>query len=199
MDISKLYDAVQKRLSPKRYAHTLGVEKMAARLGEIFLPDKITELRAAALLHDVAKELTGEEQLELMKTSAFAFSSEDLNTPSAYHAFSAPELIKRDFPEFATSEIISAVLYHTLGDVNMSLFDKIIFISDYIEEGRNYQSCVDVRELLFKLIEDGEDKLAAIDRAIALSIENTRKALIDRGIRINSRSLDVLNAFMSRF
>ena len=39
-------------MSEKRYRHTLGVEREIARLGEIYLPDRIQELRAAALLHD---------------------------------------------------------------------------------------------------------------------------------------------------
>ena len=43
-------------MSPKRYAHTLGVERMAVRLGQLFCPEKIPQLRAAALLHDITKE-----------------------------------------------------------------------------------------------------------------------------------------------
>ena len=43
-------------MSDKRYGHTLEVEKMAARIGALYAPDKINVLRAAALLHDVTKE-----------------------------------------------------------------------------------------------------------------------------------------------
>ena len=42
-------------MSEKRRAHTLAVEKMAVRIGEIYAPDKINVLRAAALLHDICK------------------------------------------------------------------------------------------------------------------------------------------------
>lgn len=199
MEFSTLNKEVERRLSPKRYLHTLGVEKMAVKLGEIYLPSRINELRCAALLHDIAKELSTNEQIELMRVSAYDFTDEDLNTLSAYHSFAAPQLIIRDFPGYATPEILSAVFYHTLGDLNMSLFDKIIFISDYIEEGRAYQSCIEVRELLFDLIESGENKLLALDRAIALSIENTRESLISRGIKINNRSLKLLNSLSSLF
>ncbi len=196
MDISVLYKEVEHRLSPKRYIHTLGVEKMAAKLGDIYLPTRITELRCAAILHDIAKELNTGEQLELMRKSSIAFTDEDLKTPSAYHSFAAPQLILRDFPDYATPEILSSVLYHTLGDLNMSLFDKIIFISDYIEEGRVYRSCIEARELLFDLINKGEDKLLALDRAIVLSLENTRDSLNSRGAKINSRSTKLLNSLL---
>lgn len=196
MDISVLYKELEDKLSPKRYLHTLGVEKMAALLGEIYLPTRITELRCAALLHDIAKELGTDEQLELMRKSGFSFTDEDLNTPSAFHSFAAPELILRDFSDYATPDILSAVFYHTLGDLNMSLFDKIIFISDYIEEGRAYRSCIEARELLFDLIDKGEDVSIALNRAIVLSLENTRNSLNARGVEINSRSIKLLNSLL---
>lgn len=199
MDISKLYKEVKKRLSQERYNHTLGVEKMALRLGEIYLPEKLAELRCAALLHDIAKELSEVEQLELMRASSFSFTDEDFNTPSAYHSFAAPALLYREFPEFSTPDILSAVFNHTLGAYDMSLFDKIIFIADYIEEGRVYESCSRVREFLFASLNSGVNKLVALDRAICLSIENTRVSLISRGKQMNSRSIKLFNSLMSSF
>ena len=50
--LSHLRENVEKGMSAKRYNHTKEVEKMAARLAEIYCPEKILELRAAALLHD---------------------------------------------------------------------------------------------------------------------------------------------------
>ena len=46
---------VERRISDKRFLHTKGVEEEIVRLGEIYLPDKIPELRAAALLHDTGR------------------------------------------------------------------------------------------------------------------------------------------------
>ena len=64
-DLRSLSDVVERRLSDKRFLHTKGVEEEIVRLGEIYLPDKIPELRAAALLHDLAKELPIEEQIAI--------------------------------------------------------------------------------------------------------------------------------------
>jgi len=52
-------------MSDKRRIHTLAVEQMALRLGAIYAPEKINILRAAALLHDVTKEIKLQGQLEL--------------------------------------------------------------------------------------------------------------------------------------
>ena len=54
--IDSLRREVGRRLSKKRFAHTLGVEKMAVLLGELCLPDMIDRLHVAALLHDISKE-----------------------------------------------------------------------------------------------------------------------------------------------
>ena len=51
--ITSLRLKVKDRLSEKRYVHTLGVEKMARHLGTILLSDRLNELSAAALLHDI--------------------------------------------------------------------------------------------------------------------------------------------------
>ena len=53
--LSALRSEMGKRLSKKRYIHTLGVEEMAAWIGEKCLPDSVDKLRAAALLHDISK------------------------------------------------------------------------------------------------------------------------------------------------
>ena len=48
----------------RRFSHTLGVEKEAVRLGELFLPEDINRLRVAALLHDITKMYDYEKQLK---------------------------------------------------------------------------------------------------------------------------------------
>ena len=67
-DFDKLYKAVASRLSEKRYMHTLGVEKAAIRLSERLMPEcDAEEMRAAALLHDITKEMDLAEQISRPK------------------------------------------------------------------------------------------------------------------------------------
>ena len=54
-NLNTLRGIVISEMSEKRAVHTLAVEKMAERLGNIYAPDKINSLRAAALLHDLTK------------------------------------------------------------------------------------------------------------------------------------------------
>ena len=62
-DILDLIPQVQNSLSAERFSHTLGVMRAAELLGEYCLPGRTCELKAAALLHDIAKELSFDELL----------------------------------------------------------------------------------------------------------------------------------------
>ena len=60
--LERLRSAVAAFETEKRYRHTLGVETEAAALATVLLPEKTDELRAAALLHDLTKCRSDEEQ-----------------------------------------------------------------------------------------------------------------------------------------
>ena len=191
--INELRNDVKKRMSPKRYAHTLGVENLARELGLVLLhPDKLYELIAAALLHDVAKELTYESHVTLLEASSVPYTDGDLQTKPALHSLAAVPLIERDFPKYATPDILSAVAHHTLGAPDMTIFDEIIFISDYAEEGRTYPACIEVREYLRSNISannSNENNVLALHTASLKSVISTIDSLSKRGETINSGTL----------
>lgn len=187
-----LRSLIKERLSEKRYQHTLGVENLARRLGAVLLPDKVDELSVAALLHDVAKEMSYEEHVSLVKNSGVRYSEEDLLIKSVLHSLAAVPVIISDFKEFATEDILSAVTNHTLGAPNMSVFDEIIFISDYTEEGRTYPTCIEVRNYLLANISGNRsslDNVNALHIASLKSIESTIESLGRRKEMINTRTL----------
>ncbi len=198
-DIDALRESMGRLLSNSRYNHTLGVERMAVSLGEVFLPDRIAELRVAALLHDVAKELTYEDMKQIISEQRISVSDEDLATLPALHSFAGVALVQRDYPDFASPDILSAIRNHTLGSPDMSLFDKIIYISDYIEMGRTHISCEKVRMQLLRAVSnesDQEMRLKALNKAIIASIDFTAEHLSNIGATIHPSSVNTKNAFL---
>lgn len=187
--LGSLRETVKNRLSENRFLHTLGVERAAERLGKIFLPDKISELRAAALLHDIAKEIPIDVQLEMLKKANFELNDEDMMAEGVIHSFTAPIVVKNDFQKFALPYILSSVLNHTVGSKDMTVFDKIIFISDYIEDTRTYPSCIEVRETLYSLLQNAleSEKIIALNKACLASIDATISSLKKRNLPINPR------------
>lgn len=140
-----LRESVRSEMSEKRYIHTLEVEKMAERIGKIYLPEKIDLLRAAALLHDITKERTLGEQIELCEKHGIPYTETDLMSPKIFHAKTAAAEIPEKYPEFADEEVISAVRWHTTGRAGMTLSEKIIYLADYIDQSRKFEDCVRLR------------------------------------------------------
>lgn len=198
--LESIRSLAKSRLSEHRFIHTLGVEKMAAFLSQELLPHRVNELRAAALLHDITKEISYEEHKNLIKAAGLELSPEDLGTTNALHGFSAVGFIKNELPGFASDDILDAVYNHTLGNANMNLFSSIIFISDYTEENRTHESCRAVREMLIfglKRSSSREEKLRLFYKACIASIDNTVNSLNQRGLAVNSRTLLTKNSFLS--
>ena len=177
--IEKLRENVSSVLSEKRMKHVLAVEDMAFRIGLLFYrndSEALNLLRAAALLHDVTKELTDEEQLEILSDHSVKPLPEDLASMPTIHALTGALIIPERFPEFADKRLIDAVRYHTTGREGMSLIEKIIFLADYIDETRTYPSCVALREEFFgadPVSMSDDERVKHLDRAALRSIDNT--------------------------
>ena len=198
MDLSYLENSVKQALSEKRFIHTAGVAKMAQRLGEIFLPEKTDKLKAAGYLHDIAKECSEERMLTLINEYGYTLTPSDILTPAVLHAYAAPAVIKKDYKDYATEDILSSVFNHTVGARGMSLFDEIIFISDYIEEGRRYDTSIKIRDELFSslaLAKSYEEKLLALHKATLSSIESTIAILEKRGLHVNEKTNEARQYF----
>ena len=131
VQIENLREKVASVLSEKRMKHVLAVEDMAFRLGLLYFfqdDEALILLRAAALLHDVTKELSDEEQLAILESYSVKPLPEELASMPTIHALTAALVIPERFPKFADQRVIDAVRYHTTGREGMSVFEKIIFL-----------------------------------------------------------------------
>ncbi|MBQ8340821.1 MAG: bis(5'-nucleosyl)-tetraphosphatase (symmetrical) YqeK [Clostridia bacterium] len=137
---------IAKELGDYRMAHTLGVEQAAARLAALYCPEEEHLLRAAALLHDVTKELTDEEQLAIFAAHGVTLRPDEASSPKVWHGMTAALIIPEKYPEFACDALLSAVRWHTTGRAGMTLCDWIVYLADLIEEGRTFPDCVALRE-----------------------------------------------------
>ena len=194
-----LRERVRPYMSEKRYQHTLGVERCVRKLASIYLPEEEESLVAAALLHDISKELPYEEHLRLIREMGIELSDAQLRSPDILHAISAAAVIRRDFTEWAEERILRAISYHTVGNRNMTLFDKLLLVSDYIEEGRRSKDSIEVREeLLSSLSENRQANLRPLHRATFSSLERTVLHLEASGKRINPKTLLTKASFSSK-
>ncbi len=145
-------------MSERRAEHTLAVESAAAEIGSVYAPDRIMILRAAALLHDITKEFTFEKQLQICSEFGIIISDIEFHLPKVFHSITAAAIIPHKFPQFADDNVISAVRYHTVGDKNMRLCDRIIYLADYIEQTRTHEDCQLLRDFYYSGLAKAKDK-----------------------------------------
>ncbi len=199
--ISELIEKIRPRLSEKRYIHTLGVRDAAVKIASFFGDIDISEISAAALLHDITKEYSLAEQKNMLLSHEKSISEDNLRSEAVLHSLTAPYAVISDFSTYATENVLSAVRYHTLGDKKMSIFDEIVFLADYVEDGRMYQSCIDVRLTLYKALQKATSErecLSALHTATVAALSYTVSSLEKRRAPIHPKTIATLNAFKSK-
>ena len=199
--INALRERVSASMSEWRFRHTAEVEIMAARLGELYAPSKIDVLRVAALLHDITKEKSRQEQLEILACHGEDMDTWSAESPKTLHAVTAALILPEEFPKYATDEVVSAVRNHTTGAPDMSLLDMLIYLADYIDMSRDYRDCVELREFFWgKAPEEmcEPDRLCHLYATVVKSIDMTLNSLITEQSVISVATVETRNAILKK-
>lgn len=199
--LASLRDALATQMSEKRYKHTLAVERMAIRLGELYCPEHIPHLRAAALLHDITKEETFEKQLQLCQKFGIIVSETDRLSPKTFHAKTAAALIPEKYPQLAHPTVISAVRWHTTGHADMTICENLIYLADYIDDTRKFEDCVTLRELFWAADPasmNPAQREKHLMQVLVTSYDMTVKALLEEGAPISADTVLARNDLLLR-
>lgn len=127
-------------LGGKRLLHTLNVGYLSAHLADLYGCDKDKALIAGAL-HDCAKELPIEQQLEMAKR----YTGDLFTEKKIIHSSAGATFVKEKLG-IDDKEILDAICYHTTGRGNMTVLEKIVYLADKIEPARNYMDLGPIRE-----------------------------------------------------
>ena len=199
--LDELREAIFQRMSPKRFAHTVAVEEMTMRLCALFCPEHTIPMRAAALLHDITKELSVSEHLALCEKHALTVTGEDALAHKTLHARTATAIIPSEFPRFADPLILNAVRWHTTGHRDMTLTEQILYFADYIDVTRTFENCVLLRQKFWEPDPSSmtfEDRLRHFEALLLLSFGMTIKDLLTEGMPIASDTVDARNQLLIR-
>lgn len=146
IDCTALEFELKESLSEKRYHHSLAVAQSCLRLNERYsLHLDATELYAAALMHDMAREWGREQLVDYALANNLDLMSEERECPTLLHAPVAASLLAgRGFSD----QVCTAVRYHTLGSIHMGTMGLLVYISDYLEPNRTHLCEQDRQRLL---------------------------------------------------
>lgn len=167
--LRKLRKEIEKVQDGKRFEHTLGVEFTSAALAMRY-GASVKSAETVGLLHDCAKCFSGEELLSICRKNRLPFSKTEESNPLLLHAKVGAYLAREQYG-VEDPDILQAIHNHTTGRPGMSLLEKIVFIADYIEPGRNHApNLEEIRRLAFTdldkaLLKILEDTLEYLDKS----------------------------------
>lgn len=181
-DRDELLRKIKQQMSDKRFKHVLGVEKAAIQLADHYGYDSV-KAGLAALLHDYAKECSDQDFLKLIEKYHLPSELTKWNN-NIWHGMVGIYKIKEDLG-LTDQAILRAIEIHTVGAAEMSILDKILYVADYIEEGR-----------VFPMVDDAR-KIAQLDlnKAVAYETANTIAYLASQAQPIYPQTIETYNAF----
>lgn len=157
-----------KRYSPKRYAHVQNVMELAVKLAEKHGVDR-NKAYVAALLHDIAKDMDIKKMVAMIELSGISIDQEYHNN-NILHGPCGSVIAFEDYG-VEDEEILYAIYYHTFGRVDMSMLEKVIFISDAAEKDRMYKDVELVRKVMF----------SDLNAAVEISLSGTVSHVLAKG------------------
>lgn len=143
--IEEIKEELKTILSSKRYEHSLGAMEKAIELAEVFGEDK-EKAAYTALTHDIAKEMSIEEMLDYALKNEIELTKEDKLITRTLHGIIGADIVKKKYG--FTQEMQGAIYYHTTGRENMTLLDKIVFLADKSEKGREGEDAEKLRNVI---------------------------------------------------
>jgi len=167
MNREKALRLVREQLTERRYIHTIGVMEAAIELAERYGVDK-EKAELAAIFHDYAKFRDKEEMRRIiidqkMPQDLLQFHDE------LWHAPVGAYLVEKE-AGISDGEVLEAIRCHTSGKINMSTLDKVLYVADYIEPGRDFPGVEQVRD----------SAKSSLDIAVIQAMKNTITYLLKR-------------------
>lgn len=184
--IQGLSDFLKPRLSKKRFIHSVNVANEALRLAKKYGVDEDSAF-IAGYLHDCAKELSQEEQKELMSRSDSPVDKVEETATPLFHAVAGAVMVKEQLG-ITDSGILTAIRYHTVAAPNMSGLSEVIYLADLISEDRDYKDVKRMRKIAYESLSD------AMLEALRFSINDSVK----KGNAIPTSTILAYNDYVRR-
>lgn len=170
-----------KDIGQTRYAHSLRVMEVALNLSQIYNADK-EKVKVAARLHDCGKIQDKTKLLKMTNDFDIILDKYMKYNTELIHGPLGAKIAEMKY-KIKDQEILNAIKYHTTGRANMTLLDKIIYIADYIEPGRNFKGIEELRVLAYK----------DIDKSIIMAMDKTIELLTANRNLIHTRTIEARN------
>lgn len=181
----EILELLKQDLDEHRLLHSIGCAKCAAELACDF---GLNEQKAyvAGLLHDCAKCFSKDKMFEYVEL--VELKEGECENFKVLHAPVSAYIAEKKYG-IEDKEILSAIRWHTIGHVNMSNFEKIIFLADKIEPmTRN----LEYSEMILNILKEPD----GLNKALLVCYKETIKSLLRRDLKICMDTVDIYNSLV---
>lgn len=169
----------------KRVPHVIGCSDTAGSLAQLYGAN-YEDARRAGILHDITKALNAQEQLKLCDHYGIILDHFYRENPKLLHAKTGAEVARRVFGE--NEAVCRAICWHTTGKADMSILEKILYLADYVEPNRSFDTVEPLRRLSF----------TDLDAAMVLGLQMTMEQLRGQERLIDPNSIAALRFYQER-
>lgn len=164
-DFENLDFYLKENLNEFRYKHTLRVVEMGALLCEKFSYKNSFNVKLACYLHDAGKNFPSDEIKKIVLNEGYFLNDFQMKNIHVYHGV-ASMVIARDVFDVHDQEVLNAIKFHVMGRENMTFLDKIVFLADFFEFGRDFDRVNESREAALVELNINKSMLLAYDSII---------------------------------
>ena len=181
---NEIVKKLEAMLDRERFEHSLRAEKIALKLAKKYRVNA-KQASVAALLHDSARRYDRPELLRQARRLKLELDPIRRLEPKLFHGEIGAAIARREFG-VNSAEILRAIRNHTTGAPNMSALEKVIYLADHIEEGRDFAGVAKLRRLAFQ----------DLDRAVLLSTSAMIGFLLKKGLPVYQPSVETRNYYL---
>lgn len=178
---------LRKELKPRRFTHSIGVAYTAASMAMAHGLD-VEKALYAGLLHDVAKQYSPKELVECCEKHHIEIRPVERSNPQLLHGKAGAVIARKKFG-IKDEDVLNAITWHTTGRPAMTELEKVLYIADYIEPGRDELECMDVlRKTAF----------ADLNKAVYIEADAVLRYILTQGKEIDYYTEETCN-YYSRY
>lgn len=172
-----------KNYIPKRLEHIISTRNLAVEIAKKYGVDT-EKTSLAALCHDLGKRYTDKEMRDII------FKEKNIEYPKYYtgallHSKVSTIIAEKDF-SIKDQEILLAIENHTTGRASMSMLEKIIYASDYLEPTRNIDIANKIREKIFE----------NFDNAFLDTVIQSTLYVLQKKVYLSEKTIELYNSLV---
>jgi|AGTN01.1.fsa_nt_gi putative HD superfamily hydrolase of NAD metabolism len=201
------------RVSKKRFHHIQGVVAVGGQLARALNVDPFP-VELACMLHDSSKELGASDLIILAKSRGMELVPHEEEHGHVLHGPVGAMIASETFG-LTNMDVLAAIAEHTLGNLDMCIISKLVYIADKIEESRPVEATATIWEALGtdalqlqtfaknhdhrkhgKHINHAEKLNLNLNAAILASCNMVLGHMVKKNKPIHPRSVEVRNNFL---